>query len=98
MALTLEAEQRLEAAELIDFFTADEARWKEVAQKTYDFVEDTFPAGATIRRDDVSNALTPILAVDEALVNKLAADKLKGKFWVSFFADLIIDRVWDQIS
>lgn len=98
MALTLEAEQRLEAVGLVELFADHEEKWTGAAVKTYAFIRDGFPVGAKIRRDDVAQALGPILAVDDVLTDKLARDKVKGKFWISFFADLIIDRVWDKIA
>lgn len=98
MALTLEAEQRLEAAGLIKLFDEHEAAWTAAAKKTYAFVKDGFPKGAKIRRDDVSKALLPILNVDETLGDKLDEEKLRGQFWKNYFSDLIIDRVWDEIS
>jgi hypothetical protein len=98
MALTLEAEQRLGEAGLIDFFTNGQQTWTAAAQQTYEFVRNGFPPGSTIRHDDVAKALIPILEVNEQLHDKLAAAKLKQKFWVSHFADLIIDRVWATIT
>ncbi len=97
MGLTLEAEQRLQKAGLVDLFNKERKVWLGVSQKTYDFVTDEFPVGAIIRRDDVQKELIPILEVHEGLREYLDSNKLKGKFWISFFADLIIDRTWDQI-
>jgi hypothetical protein len=97
MALTLEAEQRLESVGLIKFFEDDRDSWQAAAKATYDFVKGNFPAGATIRPDDVAKALLPIFEVNEQLRNKLNADKLKQKFWISDFVDLIIDRTWSEI-
>jgi hypothetical protein len=61
-------------------------------------VKQNFPIGSKIRRDDVAKALKPVLEVNEALRDELAERKLRGKFWVLFFTDLIIDRTWDTIS
>jgi hypothetical protein len=97
MGLTLEAEQRLEKVGLVGFFERDIATWRDVAQKTHLFVRDGFPAGSIIRRDDVQKALIPILAVNESLGEYLDTNRLRGKFWISFYADLIIDRTWDEI-
>lgn len=97
MALTLEAEQRLERVELIQFFDTSRPTWLGAAQRTYRFIRRDFPKGALIRRDDVAKALIPILEVNEALRDRLNEGKLRQKFWISNFADLIIDRVWDEI-
>ena len=97
MALTLAKEQRLEKVGLVDLFTDHQADWKAAAKSTRDFIKGGFPKGATIRRDDVAKALEPILEVNERLRTKLSEKKLTEKYWVSYFTDLIIDRVWDQI-
>jgi len=97
MGLTLEAEQRMEKVGLIELFDKARKTWLEVAQKTYNFVKDGFPEGAMIRRDDVQKGLIPILEVNENLREYLDANKLRGKFWIAFYADLIIDRTWGEI-
>jgi hypothetical protein len=98
MALTLEAEQRLEAVELIALFTAHEAAWLQAAKETKEFIAGNFPKGSKIRRDDVAKALIPILEVNETLKDKLNDKKLRGKFWIKDFADLIIDRTWEELE
>lgn len=98
MALTLEAEQRLDDAGLIEFFEAHEAAWLDTAKQTKAFVAGNFPAGSLIRRDDVAKALYPLVEVNELLRDQLSADKLRGKFWIRYFVDLIIDRTWERLD
>ncbi len=98
MALTLEAEQRLEAVGLVAFFGAHENVWLNAARETRAFVAANFPPGSLIRRDDVAKAFIPILEVNEALKEELNSNKLRGKFWIKDFADLIIDRTWDRLG
>ena len=98
MALTLEAEQRLTSADLIEFFETHRDNWLADARETYDFLARNFPQGATIRPDDVAKALKPIIEVDESLKTELSRNKLRQKYWVSDFTDLIIDRTWTEIS
>lgn len=97
MGLTLEAEQRMEKVGLVELFEKRRSTWLSVTKKTYAFVKDGFPDGAMIRRDDVQKGLIPILEVHEDLREYLDTNKLRGKFWIAFFADLIIDRTWDEI-
>ena len=98
MALTLEAEQRLESVGLVTLFTEHHASWLEAAKQTKEFIAGNFPEGAKIRRDDVSKALIPILEVNETLKDALNENKLRGKFWIKDFADLIIDRTWEELE
>jgi len=98
MSLTLEAEQRLDKVSLVTLFDNHQVVWTAAAQRTYDFIEASFPANSVIRQDDVAKALKPVLEVNGLLKAKLARDKLTQRYWVSHFTDLIIDRVWQQIS
>ena len=41
--------------------------------------------------------LIPLLEVHEDFRDFLDENKLRGKFWIKDFADLIIDRTWDEI-
>lgn len=97
MALTLEAEQRLDDVGLVKFYTDHEPVWLKAAKETKAFVTANFPPGAAIRRDDVAKNLEPILAVHEDLKEYLDSNKIRGKFWIRYFADLIIDRTWGNI-
>jgi len=97
MALTLEADQRLESVGLTGFFDHNANAWQATAKQTKDFITTNFPPGAKIRPDDVAKALVPILEVHEDFKDYREQEKLRGKFWIKDFADLIIDRVWDKI-
>ncbi len=98
MALTLEAEQRLMRVDLVKFYEDNSTDWDERAKRSYDFCKENFPRNSTIRPDDVAKALVPILEIDEDFINYLSINKLKQKYWISDFCDLIIDRCWDKIS
>jgi hypothetical protein len=58
MALTLEAEQRLEDANLLDFFENDTDRWRVLARSAHEFAEKNFPKDSEIRPDDVAKTFT----------------------------------------
>jgi len=96
MALTLEAQQRLEKVGLSAFYKKKKAPWQTMAKKTYDFVADNFPDGAPIRLDDVAKAFVPVLEVTPTLIDMLSKKKLKQKYWISDFADLILDDVQNR--
>lgn len=98
MGLTLEAENRLTAVGLVEFYDASAPEWATVAQESYDFVKKQFPAGATIRRDDVALVMVPLLDVRESLTDCLKEKKCREKYWSRYFADLILDRTWGVIS
>lgn len=98
MALTLEADQRMEAVGLVDLYRQHEDAWLSAAQQTKAFVERNFPEGSLIRRDDVAKAMVPILEVNELLRDYLDQNKIRGKHWIRDFADLIVDRTWERLD
>jgi hypothetical protein len=98
MGLTLEVEQQLEAVGLIQLFGQHVGAWTAAAQQTRQFVVNNFPPGSLIRRDDVAKAMVPILEVNETLRAYLDVEKIRGKHWVRDFADLIVDRTWNQLA
>jgi hypothetical protein len=98
MALTLEAEQRMTDVGLVQFFTASQPAWLATVQATKNFVKGNFPAGSLIRHDDVAKGLVPILEVHEDFKQFRETEKLRGKFWIKDFADLLTDRTWNQLT
>jgi len=98
MALTLEHEQKLKDAGLTDFFESNPDPWVQMARRTYQFLQGEFPANTPPRPDDVAKILLPILEVNTDLQEKLDDKNLSQKYWLTYFADLILDRRWTQIQ
>lgn len=98
MALTLEAEQRMDDVGLVQFFAQNQVAWLATVQATKDFVRGNFPNGSLIRHDDVAKGLIPILEVHEAFKTFRETEKLRGKFWIKDFADLLTDRTWANLT
>jgi hypothetical protein len=98
MALTLEAEQRLTDVGLVKFFEDNHAAWRASAQAIKNFCTNNFPPGSKIRPDDVAKAFYPVLEVHEDFKAFRETEKLRGKFWIKDFADLIIDRTWNHLN
>ena len=98
MALTLDKEQKLESAGLIDFFENDQVMWTDLAKGSHEYLKGNFPGDSQVRPDDVAKVLEPIIEVNEELRAYLSANKLKQKYWNSYFTDLIIDRTWAKIN
>lgn len=98
MGLTLESEQRMEDAGVVDFYRDDQDNWLEAVRATRHFVVNNFPNGALIRRDDVAKALFPILEVHEGFKDYRNREKLRAKYWIRDFADLLVDRTWKELE
>jgi hypothetical protein len=99
VALTADVELSLRDAELIDFYDSKVAVFKTLAARAYAFTyENVHPTGLLLRRDDVAVNLVPPLVFDDDLRTFLAEKKLRQKFWYQRFADLIIDRLWEELK
>lgn len=97
MALTLEAEQRMRDVGMIAFYEKEADDWLAAVRETKVFLRGKFPPDSPIRRDDVAKALVPILEVHEAFKDFRNERRLRPKYWIKDFADLLIDRTWDTI-
>jgi hypothetical protein len=98
MSLTLYWEKRLRDAKLIRFLDENRAAWLGAAREAIQYARTSFPAGSPIRRDDVAQFLVNVIEVDDNFKNHLATNRLTQKYWVKHFADLVIDRTWNEIT
>lgn len=98
MALTLEIEQKLDKASLIKFFDRNRQTWLDVARQAYEYIQGQYPDNSIIRPDDLKNVVEQVLKVNKDLHDVLATNRITQKYWYSHFADLIIDRTWENIT
>lgn len=98
MGLTLQQEQKLEDAKLIEFFDSDRGRWLALAKQAYDFVAQTYPDSSRIRQDDVARALLPTVEVELTLKDYLDENRLTPKYWRQYFCSYILDFYWPQLD
>lgn len=101
MSLTAEWELALRDVGLIDFFETNQQVFKETAQASYEYTENhvTSPVGLPLRRDDVAEILVAALTTNELLREYLASHPgMRQKYWYRHFADLILDRLWEELG
>jgi hypothetical protein len=67
MAMTLEKEQRLQDAQLVQFFENERVMWSGVLKRAYSFTKTDFPKEAKIRRDDLIKPLLSVVEINEDL-------------------------------
>jgi hypothetical protein len=95
MALTQKKLQDLKDASLAKLLDDDAEAWKAKARHAYvathGFIKE-------IRPDDVVALLIAELEVTPEFRNYLARKKLKQKYWSEWFAELIIDRFWSELT
>jgi hypothetical protein len=95
MALTQKKLQDLKDASLTSLLDGDAASWKAKAKHAY---TATHAFIKEIRPDDVTALLVAELEVTPEFRNYLARKKLKQKYWSEWFAEIIIDRFWSELS
>jgi hypothetical protein len=99
MALTLEKEQRLRNAGFFDLFERERPLWKAMAEEAYSYTKLYVErARARVRVDDVVGALVEALKVTGKLEEHLDERKLKEKYWVAWFGELILEQLWGELT
>ena len=95
VALTQKKLQDLTDAGLVGLLEKDGALWRAKAKHAYNathaFIKE-------IRPDDVVNLLVAELEVAPEFRTFLAKKKLTQKYWYEWFAELIVDHFWTQLS
>jgi hypothetical protein len=99
MALTLEKEQRLRNAGFFDLFERERPLWKAMAEEAYLYTKLYVErASARVRVDDVVGPLVGALKVTGKLEEHLDERKLKEKYWVAWFGELILEQLWGELT
>ena len=95
MALSLQKLKRLGDASLVGLFEDDRKLWAAMAKDAYGYTRKFI--GADVRPDDVVPTLVPALEVSDRLRAYLASRKLTQNYWYTWFAELIVDRLWSGL-
>jgi hypothetical protein len=95
VALNLNKLKRLEDAGLAELFTDDQKLWAAMAKDAYAYTRKF--VGAEVRPDDLVPTLVPALEVSDRLRTFLAQKKLTQNYWYTWFAELIVDRLWSDL-
>jgi len=99
MALNATKSKRLEDAELDTYFEEHRPLWVQKATRAFEyakrFVEES---GEDVRQDDVVPLLVPALEVLDDFRDHLMTSHLTQKYWYTWFAELIVDRLWADLT
>lgn len=96
MALSLNKLKRLTDAGLVELFEDDGKLWTAMAKDAYAYTKKFI--GAEVRPDDVVPTLVPALEVSDRLRTFLASRRLTQNYWYTWFAELIVDRLWPDLK
>jgi hypothetical protein len=95
VALSLNKLKRLDDAGLTELFEGDRKLWTAMAKDAYGYTRKFI--GTDVRPDDVVPTLVPALEVSDRLRAYLAGRKLTQNYWYTWFAELIVDRLWTDL-
>jgi hypothetical protein len=95
VALNLNKLKRLEDAGLAQLFSDDQKLWAAMARDAYAYTKKF--VGAEVRPDDLVPTLVPALEVSDRLRTFLAQRKLTQNYWYTWFAEMIVDRLWPDL-
>ena len=96
MALNLNKLKRLEDAGLADLFEGDRKLWTAMTKDAFSYTRKF--VGTEVRPDDVVPTLVPALEVSDRLRTFLAQRKLTQNYWYTWFAELLVDRLWNDLN
>ena len=96
MALSLNKLKRLTDAGLVELFEEDRKLWTAMAKDAHGYTRKFI--GTDVRPDDVVPTLVPALEVSDRLRTFLASRKLTQNYWYTWYAELIVDRLWDDLA
>jgi len=96
VALSLNKLKRLSDAGLVEFFEEDRKLWTAMVKDAYAYTRKFI--GKEVRPDDVVPTLVPALEVSDRLRTYLAGRKLAQNYWYTWFAELIVDRLWSDLD
>jgi hypothetical protein len=96
VALNLNKLKRLEDAGLSELFEHDRKLWSAMTTDAYGYTRKF--VGAEVRPDDVVPTLVPALEVSDRLRTFLAQKKLTQQYWYTWFAELLVDRLWNDLD
>jgi hypothetical protein len=92
VALSLNKLKRLEDAGLTALFDADRKLWAAMTKDAYGYTRKF--VGGEVRPDDIVPTLVPALEVSDRLRTFLAQRKLTQNYWYTWYAELLVDRLW----
>jgi DNA-binding transcriptional ArsR family regulator len=96
VALSLNKLKRLTDAGLVELFEEDGKLWAAMAKDAYGYTRKFI--GKEVRPDDIVPTLVPALEVSDRLRTFLAGRKLTQAYWYTWFAELIVDRLWSDLN
>ncbi len=98
MSLTYAKLQDLRGQGFEQLYQDHAERWLSLAQTAYESYAALLPEGEEPRIDDAAKFLYVSLEIDDVLRTFMQTNRIRAKKWIEGFGDLILDRVWNQLT
>lgn len=99
MALTAAKVKDLEDNGFDDLFEEHRALWEAKARQAYSYAKRLLePTGERVRPDDVLELLVPALVLAEEFRDFLDENRLRQKYWTTYFGEFVLDQLWEGLA
>jgi hypothetical protein len=98
VALTTAVEIELKTANFIEGYEKKKAVWLAMAKEAYAYSKKTLGEGHSPKPDDVAGHLALALEVRDEFVLLKSQKGARAHKWFRYFADLVLDRTWKDLS
>ncbi len=92
MSLTLEKLHRLRSKGFEQLYQNHEAKWEEMVENAKEYAKTFIGQNEKVRPGDVADILHNAIKVDPDFENHVKNRGLQQKYWVSFFADYVLEQ------
>jgi hypothetical protein len=96
MSLDTEKLHRLKGKGFYELHGGQPEKWQEMVDKARDYAQTCVADGERVRIGDVVAVVQNAIRIDPAFEKHLNGKGLTQKYWVTWFAQYIIDQVYPQ--
>ena len=94
MSLDTEQMHRLVAKGFDTLFAQNEEKYRQMVAKALQYAATCVPEGEKLRPGDIAFAARGAIRIDPMFEQHLTKRKLTQKFWVSWYADYIVEQAY----
>ena len=99
MALTAAKVKDLEDKGFVGLFERHRELWETKAREAYAYARQLVGgSGEPVRPDDVVPLLVPGLVLVREFRDFLEAGRFTQKYWRDYFAEFVVDRLWNELE
>jgi hypothetical protein len=96
MSLDTEKLHALRGKGFDKLYASQEKKYREMADKALEYASSCVPKGERVRLGDVIAVIENAVRIDPAFENHVKIKRLTQKFWITYFAEYIVDQVFPQ--